>query len=103
MGVRSAAVTVIGVPFVPDSLAGVARHEPDPVVRLRAVRRQTAQRKEGHDAAEMDDLVRRLGCTHGQGFLYAPPLPGYRFKPLLDDRAAGRPSYDPQGVPVPGR
>jgi hypothetical protein len=34
--------------------------EPDPVARLAAVRRETAQRKARHDAQELDELAHRL-------------------------------------------
>jgi diacylglycerol O-acyltransferase len=45
---------------------GLPLDERDPVVRLQAVQRQTAARKEGHDAEEMDELLRRLGGVSPQ-------------------------------------
>jgi sensor c-di-GMP phosphodiesterase-like protein len=31
---------------------------------------------EGIEGYQQDDILRKLGCQHGQGFLYARPLPG---------------------------
>jgi diacylglycerol O-acyltransferase / wax synthase len=45
---------------------GLPLNEADPVARLDAVRRQTAARKAGRDAEEMDDLLRRLGGVSPQ-------------------------------------
>jgi diguanylate cyclase (GGDEF)-like protein len=47
---------------------------------------------EGIETAEELELVRRLGCTHGQGYLYSPPVPAARFAPFLEARAAGNPA-----------
>ena len=37
--------------------------EPDPLVRLEAIRRATTERKEDHDAEELDSILRRVSGT----------------------------------------
>jgi diguanylate cyclase (GGDEF)-like protein len=48
---------------------------------------------EGIETPEELELVRRLGCTHGQGYLFSPPVPAEKLKHFLDARAAGHPPY----------
>jgi EAL domain-containing protein (putative c-di-GMP-specific phosphodiesterase class I) len=47
---------------------------------------------EGIETPEELDLVRRLGCTHGQGFLYSPPVPAAKLKNFMET-----PAYQPPG------
>lgn len=48
---------------------------------------------EGIETREQYDLLRKLGCRFGQGFLFAPPLPAERMAELL--RLPGRILPDP--------
>jgi len=40
---------------------------------------------EGIETAEQHAILHELGCTHGQGYYFTPPLPGERLGPLLED------------------
>jgi len=40
---------------------------------------------EGIETDEEHRLLRDLGCTHGQGFLFAPPVPAGQFRPAGGD------------------
>jgi EAL domain-containing protein (putative c-di-GMP-specific phosphodiesterase class I) len=44
---------------------------------------------EGIETYEELDQVRRLGCTHGQGYLFSPPVPAARFRPMIEARSRG--------------
>jgi diguanylate cyclase (GGDEF)-like protein len=48
---------------------------------------------EGIETPEELELVRSLGCTHGQGYLFSRPVPAEQLRSFIDARAAGRPSY----------
>ena len=51
----------------------------DPMDRLRAIRRATRVRKEGHDAKELDELMR--------GLAHAPPLRSFAERVLTNSRS----------------
>jgi WS/DGAT/MGAT family acyltransferase len=51
----------------------------DPMDRLRAIRRATRVRKEGHDAQELDELMR--------GLAHAPPLRSFAERVLTNSRS----------------
>ena len=38
---------------------------------------------EGVEGYQQDDILRKLGCQHGQGYLYARPLPGVQCLKML--------------------
>jgi EAL domain-containing protein (putative c-di-GMP-specific phosphodiesterase class I) len=39
---------------------------------------------EGIETVEQYELLRNLGCTYGQGFYFAPPLPASAMQKLLE-------------------
>jgi diguanylate cyclase (GGDEF)-like protein len=43
---------------------------------------------EGVEGYQQDDILRKLGCQHGQGYLYARPLPGTQCLKMLGQRMA---------------
>jgi diguanylate cyclase (GGDEF)-like protein/PAS domain S-box-containing protein len=43
---------------------------------------------EGVEGYQQDDILRKLGCQQGQGFLYARPLPGTQCLKMLDQGTA---------------
>jgi sensor c-di-GMP phosphodiesterase-like protein len=44
---------------------------------------------EGIEAYQQAEILRKLGCTIGQGFLFARPMPAEQCLPLLGNNAAG--------------
>jgi diguanylate cyclase (GGDEF)-like protein len=46
---------------------------------------------EGIERDAQAAVLRRLGCSRGQGYLYARPLPAEELEPLLAQRVIGRP------------
>src|SRR3979409_2697182 len=50
---------------------------------------------EGIEAYQQVEILRRLGCTVGQGFLFAPPLPADKCLELLGDN--GEPEKAEEG------
>ena len=50
---------------------------------------------EGIETAEQRDLLRELGCTHGQGFLFGRPVPLARRVPVPPRPRAPRPGTPP--------
>jgi EAL domain-containing protein (putative c-di-GMP-specific phosphodiesterase class I) len=44
---------------------------------------------EGIETTEEQGLVRELGCTHGQGYLYSRPVPADEFLAYLDGPGTG--------------
>ncbi len=66
--------------------------EADPVDRLRAIRRATRVRKEGHDARELDELMR--------GLAHAPPLRSFAERVLTNSRSF---ALNVSNVPGPRR
>ncbi len=64
----------------------------DPVDRLRAIRRATRVRKEGHDAQQLDALMRRLA--------HAPPLRSFAQRVLTNPRSF---ALNVSNVPGPRR
>jgi EAL domain-containing protein (putative c-di-GMP-specific phosphodiesterase class I) len=53
---------------------------------------------EGVETAEQAGLLRDLGCTVAQGFLYAPALPQGEFETLLESGFAQQPNSSPSAV-----
>ena len=53
---------------------------------------------EGVETAEQADLLRDLGCSVAQGFLYAPALPQSEFEALLERGFASQPDSSPSAV-----
>jgi diguanylate cyclase (GGDEF)-like protein len=65
---------------------------------------------EGIERPEQASVLRRLGCTRGQGYLYARPLPSAELEPILAQgvvdipgRPATRPRRTPSHEPIPIR
>jgi EAL domain-containing protein (putative c-di-GMP-specific phosphodiesterase class I) len=53
---------------------------------------------EGVETADQAGLLRDLGCTVAQGFLYAPALPQAEFETLLESGFAHQPNSSPSAV-----
>ena len=61
---------------------------------------------EGIERPEQAGGLRRLGCTRGQGYLYARPMPADQLEPLLAARSLplpGRPAARTGNEPIPIR
>jgi diguanylate cyclase (GGDEF)-like protein len=60
---------------------------------------------EGIERPEQSAILRRLGCTRGQGYLYARPLAPSELRPLLAGRTLGLPGEGSgrPGEPIPIR
>jgi EAL domain-containing protein (putative c-di-GMP-specific phosphodiesterase class I) len=52
------------------------------VVNIAAERRMTTT-AEGVETAQQRDLLRALGCSEMQGYLFSPPKPAAEIRPLL--------------------
>ena len=62
---------------------GVRPVLPRAIVQLgRALRLEVTA--EGIETLAQEAVLRRLGCTRGQGYLYAQPLPASEMDPLLE-------------------
>ena len=45
---------------------------------------------EGIETAEQEQLLLRMGCSYGQGFLYAKPMPNGEFEAFMDAHMQGK-------------